>query len=160
MVRGISVKKMWLYLMLFLIGSGLMLYPLVSQYLYYEVAHEEIMTFNEGVAELPNEELVERLRLAAAYNSAVDFHSIMDPWTDSEAEGLAEYARMLEVQEKLGYLEIPKIDARLPIYAGTTEAVLQKGVGHLEGTALPIGGTDTHSVLTAHRGLPTAQLFQ
>lgn len=154
------MKKLWLYLVLFLIGSGLILFPLVSQYLYFEVAHEEIISFDAGVAELPNEELAERLRLAVAYNSAVDFQDIADPWTDIESEGLAEYARMLEVQEKLGYVEIPKLEARLPIYAGTTEVVLQKGVGHLEGTALPIGGLDTHSVLTAHRGLPTAQLFR
>ena len=66
---------------------------------------------------------------------------------------------MLEVHEMIGHVEIPKINQDLPIYAGTSEEVLQKGVGHLEGTSLPIGGNSTHSVLTAHSGLPEATLF-
>lgn len=154
------MRKIWLYLVLLVIGSGLILFPLVSQYIYYEIANEEIVSFESGLVEIPAEDLAERLRLAEAYNAAVDFRDIADPWTSLEVEGLAEYARMLEVKEKLGYVEIPKIALKLPIYAGTSEAVLQKGVGHLEGTALPIGGLNTHSVLTAHRGLPTAQLFR
>ena len=66
---------------------------------------------------------------------------------------------MLEVHEMIGHIEIPKINQNLPIYAGTSDEVLQKGVGHLEGTSLPIGGNSTHSVLTAHSGLPEATLF-
>ncbi|MDU7299172.1 MAG: class C sortase, partial [Finegoldia magna] len=67
--------------------------------------------------------------------------------------------RMLEVKEKIGHVEIPKINQDLPMYAGTSEDVLQIGIGHLEGTSLPIGGNNTHAVLTAHSGLPTAKLF-
>src|SRR3712207_2846628 len=70
-----------------------------------------------------------------------------------------EYARMLEVHEKIGYIQIPSLDLSLPIYAGTAETVLQKGVGHMEGTSLPIGGESTHCVLTAHTGLNTARMF-
>ena len=67
---------------------------------------------------------------------------------------------MLEVAEKIGFVEIPKIDVNLPIYAGTSMEVLDKGCGHLEGTSLPVGGPSTHAVLTAHRGLPKAKMFR
>ncbi len=73
--------------------------------------------------------------------------------------GRLEYARMLEINELIGHVEIPKIDTDIPIYAGTVEDVLQKGAGHLEGTSLPVGGSSTHTVITAHSGLPTAKLF-
>ncbi len=66
---------------------------------------------------------------------------------------------MLEIHEKIGHVQIPKIKVDIPMYAGTAEVVLQKGIGHLEGTSLPVGGNSTHSVLTAHRGLPNARLF-
>lgn len=83
-----------------------------------------------------------------------------DPYSEEKKkQGRAEYARMLEVHEMIGHVEIPKINQDLPIYAGTAEEVLQKGVGHLEGTSLPIGGNSTHAVLTAHSGLPEATLF-
>ena len=66
---------------------------------------------------------------------------------------------MLEIHEQIGYITIPRIAQELPIYAGTQEVVLQKGVGHLEGSSLPVGGKSTHAVLTGHRGLPNARLF-
>ena len=66
---------------------------------------------------------------------------------------------MLELRTKIGTIEIPSIDVDLPIYAGTNEEILQKGCGHLEGTSLPIGGESSHTVITAHSGLPTARLF-
>lgn len=66
---------------------------------------------------------------------------------------------MLEVKEQIGHVMIPRINQDIPIYAGSGEENLQRGVGHLEGTSLPVGGQTTHAVLTAHRGLPTARLF-
>ena len=86
--------------------------------------------------------------------------TLEDPYTQEEKEaGLAEYARMLEVNEQMGHVQIPKIGLDAPIYAGTSETVLQKGIGHMEGTSLPVGGESTHSVITGHRGLPSAELF-
>lgn len=67
---------------------------------------------------------------------------------------------MLEAREKIGYIDIPKINQQIPVYAGTSEDVLQHACGHLEGTSLPIGGKSTHSVITAHRGLPQVKLFR
>lgn len=69
------------------------------------------------------------------------------------------YLDLVDVGESIGFIEIPKIDVYLPIYSGTGEDVLQKGVGHLAESSYPIGGTSTHSVLTGHRGLPSAVLF-
>lgn len=67
---------------------------------------------------------------------------------------------MLEVQEMIGYVTIPKIDVHLPIRAGTSDQVLERGAGHLEGTSLPVGGPSTHAVITAHRGLASAIMFR
>lgn len=66
---------------------------------------------------------------------------------------------MLEVHEKIGHVEIPAIHQDIPLFAGTTERVLQKGLGHLENTSLPVGGKNTHSIITGHRGLPDKKLF-
>lgn len=76
--------------------------------------------------------------LARAYNRTLDPARLADPFTQKEKEGRAEYARMLEINEMLGHVEIPKIGQDLPIYAGTSDEVLEKGCGHLEGTSLPI----------------------
>jgi len=112
------------------------------------------------VGKLSKEEIEERIKLAKAYNSTLDPSKLSDPYSKEEKNrGVAEYARMLQVGELIGHVEIPKIDENLPIYAGTSEDILQKGAGHLEGSSLPVGGEGTHSVITAHRGLPTAALF-
>lgn len=151
-----QIFLVFVFIMGFLIAS----YPLVSNY-YYGIVHtNEINTFIDGANALSMEELNEKIELAGNYNSVLDPTRLSDPYTEEEKAGIAEYARMLEVHEKIGFLEIPKIDVNLPVYAGTSDYVLEKGVGHLEGTSLPIGGESTHSVVTAHRGLPRAKLFR
>lgn len=149
---------------LFLIGLLILLYPTISNFYYKSLSGEAIDDFTQGKAALNQEEIEERLGLARAYNdSLIDSTGaeISDPYSEEErAAGRAEYARMLEINEKMGYLRIPKMTEELPVYAGTVEEVLQKGVGHLEGTSLPVGGNNTHSVLTAHRGLPDKKLFR
>ena len=83
-----------------------------------------------------------------------------DPYSKARHErGRAAYAHMLEIHEQIGHIQIPTIDLDIPIRAGTSEEVLQTSAGHLEGTSLPIGGNSTHTVITAHSGLPTAKLF-
>lgn len=152
-------NKKWVPVALFVVGLLVMMYPLVSQ-LYYRVeANTQVQTFQKTVDEMDLKEIQERMDLARAYNKTLDPSRLADPYSEEEQEGIAEYARMLEVHEQIGYVHIPRINENLPVYAGTAEAVLQKGVGHLEGTSLPIGGESTHTVLTAHRGLPKAKLF-
>ncbi len=160
MSKSTGKKKIWPLVILFIAGFVIMMYPVVSNYYYRIEANNQILEFTENAKSLDQNEILRRVELAEAYNSTLDPSKLADPYTEKEKEGIAEYARMLEVKEKLGFVEIPKIDTNLPIYAGTSFDVLNKGVGHLEGTSLPIGGKSTHTVLTAHRGLPSARLFR
>lgn len=144
------------------LGFALILYPLVSQVYYDRHSKQGVDEFRQLIENYePLEEKEENIRLAEAYNEAIEPNlEWVDPYGDEErAEGVQTYADMLKVKEKIGIVKIPKIKVELPLYAGTSEEVLQKGVGHLEGTSLPTGGENTHSVVTAHRGLPEARLF-
>lgn len=153
-------RAKWTFRFVFLIGLLVALYPLVNRIYYRIDSNNQVNVFNEGVNKLDTAEIERRMGLARAYNDSLVNNVSEDPYAkDKHAKGRAEYARMLEVHEMIGHVEIPKINQDLPIYAGTSEEVLQKGVGHLEGTSLPIGGNSTHSVLTAHSGLPEATLF-
>ena len=135
-------------------------YPIISNWYYTVENNNQIVDFKEAVDEMSQAEIDERIDLARAYNETLDPSKLADPYTDREKKGVENYARMLEAREKIGYLDVPKINQQIPVYAGTSEDVLQKACGHLEGTSLPIGGKSTHSVITAHRGLPQVKLFR
>lgn len=160
-------KKSWLFILIFIVGLLVLLFPLISQLTYHRAAQLQVTEFDDAVSSMDNSEIEERLFLARAYNEALREKmdhgkkiSFEDPFTEQDKQaGISEYARMLEVNEQIGYVDIPTIGEKLPVYAGTQESVLQKGAGHIEGTSLPVGGESTHSVITAHRGLPTARLF-
>ena len=155
-----KVKNRLVFMAIFSLGLLIFSYPLISQK-YYEIKSEdEVVTFVKAAKDLPPQDLDKRMALAEAYNRTLDPSRLADPYTDIEKEGRAEYARMLEVEEMVGHVNIPKIKVDIPIRAGTSEDVLQQGAGHLEGTSLPIGGHSTHTVITAHRGLPNAKLFR
>ena len=148
------------YLTTFLVFLGILIisYPMVSRMYYYNVSQKNIDEFKEGVKKITSEEILQRISLAKSYNDSLSNINVEDPYMRKKhEEGKNEYARMLEVQEKIGYIQIPSLDLSLPIYAGTSESVLQKGVGHMEGTSLPIGGESTHCILTAHTGLNTKE---
>ncbi|HFU4055376.1 TPA: class C sortase [Streptococcus suis] len=153
-------KNNLFFYLIFLIGFGILLYPHISNFYYrYEATHI-VTDFDQAKSGLASAEIKQRLDLARAFNESL--HNVLaeDPYSRSRHEaGRAEYARMLEIHERIGHVEIPKIEVDIPMYAGTSEEVLQKGIGHLEGTSLPVGGQNTHSVLTAHSGLPKARLF-
>lgn len=149
---------------IFLMGLIIFSYPSISNYVYQRIADTVNNEFDEAIAQIDDKKIQESLDLAYAYNvflsETTGNITLEDPYTQEEKEaGLAEYARMLEVNEQMGHVQIPKIRLDAPIYAGTSEAVLQKGIGHMEGTSLPVGGESTHSVITGHRGLPSAELF-
>lgn len=147
-------------MLVFIVGFLLMMYPMISNYYYRNEANQQITEFQDQAKKLEDGEILRRMELARAYNQTLDPSKLGDPYTEKEKEGVAAYAKMLEVAEKIGFVEIPKIDVDLPIYAGTSMEVLDKGCGHLEGTSLPVGGPSTHTVLTAHRGLPKAKMFR
>lgn len=154
-------RKLLLFLGL-LIGIAFIIYPFASQLYYDQEADYEVRDFQESLEVIDPPELKEQnVKLAEAYNEALDPNlTWSDPYSEEEREeGVEVYAHMLEVQEKIGVVSIPKINVKLPLFAGTRETILQSGVGHLEGTSLPVGGMNTHSVITAHRGLPEARLF-
>lgn len=154
------LKKNLPFALIFLLGLLIFSYPLISQK-YYEIeSGNEVVEFRKETESIDKEEVKRRMDLARAYNDTLDPSRLSDPFTEEEKAGRKEYARMLEVNEMLGHVEIPRIGQDLPIYAGTTDEVLEKGLGHLEGTSLPIGGTSTHAVVTGHRGLPNAKLFR
>lgn len=155
-----SKASKWLWRFIFLVGILVMLYPAINRIYYRIDSSSQLDTFKSGTDQLSTEEIKRRMDLAHAYNDSLSGEIADDPYTrKKQEEGRKEYARMLEVAEMIGHVEVPRINQDLPIFAGTSEDVLQKGVGHLEGTSLPVGGNSTHSVLTAHSGLPEATLF-
>lgn len=152
--------KNLIWKLIFLIGALILAYPIISRFYYRIESNDQVEVFNEGKSKLDEEEIKRRIGLAKAYNDSLAGVVPEDPFAQKkQEEGKKEYARMLEVEEMIGHVEIPKINQDLPVYAGTSEDVLQNAVGHLEGTSLPIGGNNTHTVLTAHRGLPEKTLF-
>ncbi|WP_068456321.1 class C sortase [Aedoeadaptatus pacaensis] len=150
----------WFFKFIFVLGFLILMYPQVSR-LYYRVqSTQEVASFEEGKAALSDEEIKKRMALARDFNDSLVNQNMEDPYSKARHErGRAAYAHMLEIHEQIGHIQIPTIDLDIPIRAGTSEEVLQTSAGHLEGTSLPIGGNSTHTVITAHSGLPTAKLF-
>ncbi len=153
-------KSNRLFIFIFILGLGILSYPLISNWYYRIEANNQVADFKEARDLLSQEEIDRRLRLAKIYNDNLGNVTPKDPYSEEEKhKALENYAQMLELRSKIGTIEVPSIDVDLPIYAGTNEEILQKGAGHLEGTSLPIGGESTHTVITAHSGLPSARLF-
>lgn len=140
-------------------GLGLMLYPTVSNWWNSYHQTQAISNYTENVARLSDADYTQILEEARAYNDRLRASGAPLDYLNDEQQ--AEYETMLDVSGTgaIGYIDIPVINCRLPIYHGTDDAVLQVGVGHIGGTSLPVGGLGTHAVLSGHRGLPSARLF-
>ena len=145
-------------ILVFVVGLSLLLYPTVSDYWNSFHQSQAITEYAQQVANLDNVLYDQLWQEATDYNQRL--RGKADRYDLSEEE-LAEYEALLNVSGNgiMGYVEIDKIDCSLPIYHGTDEAVLQVAVGHIQGSSLPVGGESTHSVLSGHRGLPSAKLF-
>ena len=144
-------------IIVFLVGLSLLLYPSLSDYWNSFHQSRAIASYVESVSHLDNQEYQALLEEARAYNASLVGDKTRFSPTEEE---LAEYLTLLgSTGAAVGYVEIPAIKLTLPIYLGTSETVLQVGVGAMEGSSLPIGGESTHAVLTGHRGLPSATLF-
>ena len=148
----------FLFILIFLIGLSLLLYPTVSDKWNRYHQSKMIITHAENVDRLSKEECENYLKNAHEFNEAL--RSFPDRW-NMTAEEKKQYSEQLisDDTQIISVLEIPKIDLNLPVYHGTSAGVLQEAVGHLEGTSLPVGGEGTHCVLSGHRGLPSAKLF-
>lgn len=143
-----------------LAGVGLLLYPMVSNLLAERNQTQVIQNYDKSLERADSEELQKEWELAEVYNENLNGDPVHDPFVPGSGYVQPKnYSEVLNTDGVMCYLEIPKIDLKLPVYHGTSEEVLEKGVGHLESTALPIGGEGRHSVLTGHRGLPSAELF-
>ena len=154
-----------LFGLLFLLGFGILAYPTVSNQWNNYRQSRLISNYDTAVSEMTEEDFEEAWAAARSYNATFKENSILtDVFGIDEPDAKikdTEYWKVLNVAGDgiMGYLTIPKINVRLSIYHGTAEDVLQTGVGHLNGTKLPVGGEGNHSVLSAHRGLPSAKLF-
>lgn len=144
--------------LIFFVGLSLLLYPTISDYWNSFHQSRAIATYSEAVAELDDEDYEKMWQEAEAYNQKLSNQPNRWDLTEEEEK---EYNRILDVGGTgiMGYIEIPEIKVSLPIYHGTDEGVLQIAVGHIPGSSLPVGGIGTHSVVSGHRGLPSAKLF-
>lgn len=145
-------------ILVFCIGLSLLLYPTVSEYWNSMHQSQIISGYAEAVAAIDDD------RYAAIWQAARDYNDSLsqegNAWILS-AEQKQMYTQQLSVSPNgaISYIDIPSIDCHLPIYHGTSEAVLQVAIGHIEGSSLPTGGQGSHCVLSGHRGLPSAMLF-
>lgn len=153
-----------LFGLLFLIGFGILAYPTIANQWNTYRQSRLISDYDQAVSQMDEEDFDKAWEEARAYNATFEQNSIMsDVFGIDEADDIkgTEYWKVLNVGGDgiMGYITIPKINIKLAIYHGTDTDVLQTGVGHLNGTKLPVGGEGNHTVLSAHRGLPSAKLF-
>ena len=150
------------FLLVFLAGAGVFLYPTVSD-MWNQYRNARLVSrYDEAVTDLSDNEYEKLWNEAKEYNAEHPVNSIADAFGEKDDYVLTQpYDQVLDPNGEglMGSIEIPKINAKLAIYHGLSKTVLEKGVGHVEGTSLPVGGKSTHAVLAAHRGLPSAKLF-
>ena len=146
-------------------GFGLLLYPLVANTWNNHVQETLVSNYSQAVDSAIEEgklDVSSEMDRAIEYNEELLPSILPDSFAEAEANGTdSNYQSILNANGDgiMGYIQIPSINVKLPIFHTTSEEVLQIGVGHLEGSSLPVGGENTHSVLSAHRGLPSATLF-
>lgn len=155
--KEVQVRRIRLFFSIIMILSGMciMAYPFVSNMFAEHNATVAIEDYSNAVEEMDAEKLDALKEAAKAYNDQLNLVVAGD---DTEITG-SSYADVIGVGESMGYITIPKINVSLPMYEGTDESVLRRGVGHMSMTSYPLGGESTHCVLTGHRGLPEAVLF-
>ena len=141
-----------------LVGIGLLVYPSIANYWNQFHQSRAIMSYNEAVDSMSREDYAKILDSARKYNEKLAQRGLHFTMTDAER---AEYEKELNIDGTgiMGYISVPKFHIRVPVYHGTEESVLQVAIGHLETTSLPVGGENTHTQVSGHRGLPSARLF-
>ncbi len=141
-----------LLVILFLFGLGILLYPTVSNIVNTAYNEKRIASYEDAVEKMSLADYKAYIDRAKEYNEKIKRHIAIDE---------KEYENQLNIDNSgiMGYIEIPKINIKLPIFHGVEASVLQIGTGHLKETTLPIGGEGTHAAISGHRGLPSAKLF-
>ncbi len=153
-------KNKWstfILLLFFFVGLSVMLYPAISSYWNSKTQTEAIVDYEEMLQSLPKKDYT------AVFDAAYDYNAQLATLAFPllEYNSISGYKDILDISGTgmMGYITIEKIGIELPIYHGTSNDVLSHAVGHLEGTSFPVGDPGTHTVVSAHRGLPTATLF-
>lgn len=159
-----------LLIIAFIVGLSIFLYPIVTQ-LYSNITQTRVIdTYQDSLDRLSEDDINTFKEQVTEYNESLNNSTVSQTYNDPFEENPSTQVVAEEphssfnvftesLGETLGHITIPAIDGDFPIYAGTSDAVLQKGIGHMENTSFPIGGQSTHAVLTGHRGLPTSKLF-
>ena len=144
-------------ILIFLVGLSVMLYPTVSNYVNQRHQSKAIAAYDEKVSEMKPEDYTKYFEAAEKYNKKL----AKNPSAFYNPDEIKGYEKILDISGTgiMGYITIKKLGVELPIYHGTDEGILQIAAGHLKGTSFPVGGDSTHSVISAHRGLPSAKLF-
>ena len=138
------------------------LYPVISNYVNEKYASEIHTVYEEVIQQAANSTLREAMELAIAYNEAITPGTAGEAYSQAALlEASVDYESQLNIAGNgiMGYVEIPKISVNLPIYHGTGNDSLERGVGHLLGSSLPVGGESTHAILTGHSGMATQKMF-
>lgn len=153
------MKRRWITGVVFLIGFLLCCLPILNHMFMQRRQSDAVATYQKAAGREPDT-FIELYEEAKAYNDML-YQSEGILVNESGILSDENYDRMLDISETgiMGSLDIPKINVELPIYHGTGDESLSNGVGHLQGTSLPVGGENTHSVLTGHRGLPSSKLL-
>ena len=150
-------KSTIILILVFFVGLSVMLYPTISDYINQLHQTRAVANYAADVDKLSDADYTAYFEAADAFNAQI----AADPDALYFPDRFPSYESTLDVTGTgiMGYITIEKIGVELPIYHGTSDAVLQVAAGHLEGTSLPVGGASTHGVISAHRGLPSAKLF-
>lgn len=156
------VTLFFLAVVFFIAALGLTLYPIISSHVNTLYASEIHTAYEEIIEQTDNGALLAVKELATAYNESITPGATQDTYSqESLKEASVDYESQLNIAGDgiMGYVHVPKIGVNLPIYHGTDSDSLERGIGHLLGSSLPIGGADTHSILTAHSGMASQKMF-
>ena len=154
------MRKIAPILIMFVLGLGLLSYPLVSSFISARQAAQVSADYGDAVQGFTEEQIQAEWDEAVKYNENLSGSPAHDPFIEGSGMAMTDnYDEMLDLTEVMATISIPKINVVLPVYHGTSSKVLESAIGHLEGSSLPVGGPSTHCILTGHTGLPKARLF-
>ncbi|PRQ11059.1 class C sortase [Corynebacterium sp. 13CS0277] len=160
--KGASNFRLYIPIVGVLLGIALLLYPVFATRHNDVVQQQQSNNYSIEVNGIPSETLAEELAAADTYNEDLRQGVILDPFIKDvapDSEQYQAYLKYLDLTDVMSLVRVPAADVNLPVYHGTFDDTLQKGVGHLFGSSLPVGGDSSHSILTGHTGLPNATMF-
>ncbi len=150
-----------IFVVFIIVGVLIMLYPVICNFINSQSSQQVIKSYSTSISSYDKSRYDALLQSAIDYNSKLSGTTVVDAFSTGDDSESQEYNNILNISDTgiMGYIEIPKIDVKIPIYHGTSTKVLQRGAGHLKDSSFPVGGSSTHAILAGHRGLPTSRLF-